>query len=567
MEKLYNLFKETLKSSVKYTLFNGLPAKAKEDMLSSLEYVGFEYIDSSYTELTDSLKEDILKYNGYLFYSIDVSIYLKFKGSQLEPLYLNDGNSKNYLMEEGTNSVVISMPYKEICSILDTYADGDVDSLLTLFVSESKKCVNNLMSEKIKLTDSVYLTNISYLMNNTETNVFQKLLDDINTKFSDELLKTIQRNISKLIYSEYKDNFSNKINYLYNEFTNVLLKYDLDTKLVTIDFEFKTYSVIDSKKTVILIDSISLEFGKYSFEYDFSAEEYKKINEFIFNKISEKIKQPKYQKTILQINSSDVPVYYVLPLTKEENTGTNIVENKDSKEQNILKKIIGDPNELNVIFNNMFEFCNTGKFVSNKKYLNSYSKFFVMSKVQANIFKIIYAKSSPEEIVLLFGANGIMIESVGSKISEFLEKNNASIYNFTYLKSNPTDTSISLNNLIQTLNGLAPKINWTDLLGFYDGRTTLNSTLKKADKSLKKTETPEVKAIRTKYKLPDSVNILPDYEIIGSWQGIPLLRGSNDRMVLIFGVGSEKPNFYSKETILENPTEFKKYGYKTGGEN
>ena len=148
---------------------------------------------------------------------------------------------------------------------------------------------------------------------------------------------------------------------------------------------------------------------------------------------------------------------------------------------------------------------------------------------------------------------------MGENVSKYLEKNNFKVDELTYLKGKPSP--LSLDAMITIMNGLSKQIVWEGILGFYDGRTTLKSATEKAEKAIQDAN-PEIEAIRKKYNLPKTVNITPNSEIIGEFHGMPILKGSTDTMVVIFGLNGSNSVFVSKEEILRNKEEFKAFGFK-----
>lgn len=530
-------YQETLSKAVGYTLTYDLNPQAKKAMFESLTEIGYAVRDFISPKITEEDKVN----NRYVYSAIEIAIYLRLKNGKLEPLFMDDDLGVHYLMEEGTNTVAISMKYNELCEELGLPTDSPISTVQVRFNNEMAKAIEETKSSVVKHLgfNVVYIENF---LKNSETDYFNQFMSSIPQIF-EEQLPHIQETLRKEVITYLKGNRDvplqfkvevHKTNFLFNP----------ETEIAEIELGISIANIIENRFKNILTKDFQFKLGKLSLKYAFSQDELKDITERLNESVNNSIRKPDFKidafETIMDTNKKEkVMIYYINPEIKKE------------------ARIVGDVKETEQLFEKIFEFCKTGDFLTQKQYSKTYKKFFAITKPVNGVFKITANKDSSDSMIeISCSGNGFAITSLGGKVQNYLEKNKVNLDKLTYLKGNP-QSPMSLDNMILVLNGLANRIYWEGLLGFYDGRTTLNSATKKSNES--RVLTPEDK-VRQKYKLPHNVNVLPNAEIVGEFCGVPILKGSTETMVVIFGVNGANTMFVSKDTILNNIKEYEEYG-------
>lgn len=537
---ILDIYQKTLRKTIDFTITYDVLHDVKMKLLNSLLEVGYSIVDFHKPEITEEIKSK----NQNVYASIDTSLYLRLSDGKLEPLFLDGEDGTHFMMDEGTNSVVVSLQYEDLCKELGISKDSDIKTVETMFNNAFVKAVEDTKKEALNFNSYkiIYMKNF---LKNTETvsfsNMLKKLPLDFKTKLP-ELKNLVNSEIIKYLKSHDTNSVDFKVDIVKTNF-----EYDKDNKKGILELGLVISNIIDNKMKKIAITDYSLELGSYNFEYNFSEDESKRINDLLKKTFNDLLKEKSNQIDSLEIEISpnetkSGKVYYITPEIKRN------------------LEIVGDESELKELVTNIFNFCKSGAFLRDSKYIKNYKTFFKLSENKNGYLKIITNANSKENFIeLALGANGITILNVGGNVKTYLEKNNIDVNNITYLKGKPS--ALSLDAIITIMNGLSKQIVWEGILGFYDGRTTLKSATEKAEKLISESN-PAVEKIRKKYKLPRNVNINPDIEIVGDFHGIPMLKGSSEDMIVIFGLNGSNSVFISKEEILNNKEEFKAYGFK-----
>lgn len=537
---LLELYQQTLKKTIDFTITYDLLHDVKIKLLNSLLEVGYTIVDFHKPIITEEDKEKNLN----VYTSIDTSLYLRLKTGELEPLFLDGEFGTHYMMDEGTNSVVISLKYNDLCELLKISPESNIKDVQTIFNNEFVKAVEE--TKKQALTFNNYkIIFINKFLKNTETMTFSNMLKRLPLDFKSKLpeLKTeVNKEIANYLKNNQVVSTDFKVDIIKTKFD-----YDVNNKVGIVNLGLIISNIVDNKFKKIAITDLDLELGEYQFEYEFSPDEINQVNSLLTTTFNNIFHEKTNQIDILKIQISpektiDGKVYYITPEIKKN------------------MEIVGDELELQKLITNIINFCKSGAFLRDKKYSKNYKSFFKLSKNKDGYLRIITNANNPDNLVELgLGSNGITILNMGENVSKYLEKNNFKVDELTYLKGKASP--LSLDAMITIMNGLSKQIVWDGILGFYDGRTTLKSATEKAEKAIQDAN-PEIEAIRKKYNLPKTVNITPNSEIIGEFHGIPVLKGSSDNMLLIFGLNGSNNVFVSKEEILKNKEEFKAYGFK-----
>lgn len=535
-----DIYKNTLKKTIDFTITYDVLHDVKMKLLNSLLEVGYTVVDFHSPKITEEDKEK----NMNVYASIDTSLYLRLSNGELEPLFLDGADGTHFMMDEGTNSVVISLKYEDLCKELGLSTDSDVKVVETKFNNEFVKAVEDTKKEALNFNSYkiIYMRNF---LKNTETvsfsNMMKRLPLDFKSKLP-ELKSAVNTEIVKYMKTNQTPSADFKADIVKTNFS-----YDKDIKKGVLEVGLVISNIIDGKMKKIAITDYELELGEYDFEYDFSDDELKNINDLLTKTFNDLLKEKSNQIDNIEIEVSpdkslSGKVYYITPEIKKN------------------LEIVGDESELKDLINNILNFCKSGAFLRDKRYAKNYNSFFKLSENKNGYLKITTNANSKESFIeLALGSNGITILNVGDSVRAYLEKNKMDVNNLTYLKGKPT--SLTLDAMITIMNGLSKQIVWEGILGFYDGRTTLKSATEKAEKSIADAN-PKVEAIRKKYKLPKNVNINPDSEIVGEFYGMPILKGSSETMIVIFGLNGSNSIFVSKEEVLNNKEEFKAFGFK-----
>lgn len=535
-----DIYKNTLKKTIDFTITYDVLHDVKMKLLNSLLEVGYTVVDFHSPKITEEDKEK----NMNVYASIDTSLYLRLSNGELEPLFLDGADGTHFMMDEGTNSVVVSLKYEDLCKELGLSTDSDVKVVETKFNNEFVKAVEDTKKEALNFNSYkiIYMRNF---LKNTETvsfsNMMKRLPLDFKSKLP-ELKSAVNTEIVKYMKTNQTPSADFKADIVKTNFS-----YDKDIKKGVLEVGLVISNIIDGKMKKIAITDYELELGEYDFEYDFSDDELKNINDLLTKTFNDLLKEKSNQIDNIEIEvSSDKSlsgkVYYITPEIKKN------------------LEIVGDESELKDLINNILTFCKSGAFLRDRRYAKNYNSFFKLSENKNGYLKITTNANSKESFIeLALGSNGITILNVGDSVRAYLEKNKMDVNNLTYLKGKPT--SLTLDAMITIMNGLSKQIVWEGILGFYDGRTTLKSATEKAEKSIADAN-PKVEAIRKKYKLPKNVNINPDSEIVGEFYGMPILKGSSETMIVIFGLNGSNSIFVSKEEVLNNKEEFKAFGFK-----
>lgn len=537
---LLELYQQTLKKTIDFTITYDVLHDVKMKLLNSLLEVGYTIVDFHKPIITEEDKEKNLN----VYTSIDTSLYLRLKTGELEPLFLDGEFGTHYMMDEGTNSVVISLKYNDLCELLKISPESNIKDVETRFNNEFVKAVEETKNKALTFNNYKIIF-INKFLKNTETMSFSNMLKRLPLDFKSKLpeLKTeVNKEISNYLKNNQVVSTDFKVDIIKTKFD-----YDVNNKVGSVNLGLIISNIVDNKFKKIAITDLDLELGEYQFEYEFSPDEIKQVDSMLTTTFNNLLHEKTNQIDILKIQISpektiDGKVYYITPEIKKN------------------LEIVGDELELKELITNIINFCKSGAFLRDKKYSKTYKSFFKLSENKNGYLRIITNANNPDNLVELgLGSNGITILNMGENVSKYLEKNNFKVDELTYLKGKPSP--LSLDAMITIMNGLSKQIVWEGILGFYDGRTTLKSATEKAEKAIQDAN-PEIEAIRKKYNLPKTVNITPNSEIIGEFHGMPILKGSTDTMVVIFGLNGSNSVFVSKEEILRNKEEFKAFGFK-----
>lgn len=537
---LLELYQQTLKKTIDFTITYDVLHDVKMKLLNSLLEVGYTIVDFHKPIITEEDKEKNLN----VYTSIDTSLYLRLKTGELEPLFLDGEFGTHYMMDEGTNSVVISLKYNDLCELLKISPESNIKDVETRFNNEFVKAVEETKNQALTFNNYKIIF-INKFLKNTETMSFSNMLKRLPLDFKSKLpeLKTeVNKEISNYLKNNQVVSTDFKVDIIKTKFD-----YDVNNKVGSVNLGLIISNIVDNKFKKIAITDLDLELGEYQFEYEFSPDEIKQVDSMLTTTFNNLLHEKTNQIDILKIQISpektiDGKVYYITPEIKKN------------------LEIVGDELELKELITNIINFCKSGAFLRDKKYSKTYKSFFKLSENKNGYLRIITNANNPDNLVELgLGSNGITILNMGENVSKYLEKNNFKVDELTYLKGKPSP--LSLDAMITIMNGLSKQIVWDGILGFYDGRTTLKSATEKAEKAIQDAN-PEIEAIRKKYNLPKTVNITPNSEIIGEFHGMPILKGSTDTMVVIFGLNGSNSVFVSKEEILRNKEEFKAFGFK-----
>lgn len=537
---LLELYQQTLKKTIDFTITYDVLHDVKMKLLNSLLEVGYTVVDFHKPIITEEDKEKNLN----VYTSIDTSLYLRLKTGELEPLFLDGEFGTHYMMDEGTNSVVISLKYNDLCELLKISPESNIKDVETRFNNEFVKAVEETKNQALTFNNYKIIF-INKFLKNTETMSFSNMLKRLPLDFKSKLpeLKTeVNKEISNYLKNNQVVSTDFKVDIIKTKFD-----YDVNNKVGIVNLGLIISNIVDNKFKKIAITDLDLELGEYQFEYEFSPDEIKQVDSMLTTTFNNLLHEKTNQIDILKIQISpektiDGKVYYITPEIKKN------------------LEIVGDELELKELITNIINFCKSGAFLRDKKYSKTYKSFFKLSENKNGYLRIITNANNPDNLVELgLGSNGITILNMGENVSKYLEKNNFKVDELTYLKGKPSP--LSLDAMITIMNGLSKQIVWEGILGFYDGRTTLKSATEKAEKAIQDAN-PEIEAIRKKYNLPKTVNITPNSEIIGEFHGMPILKGSTDTMVVIFGLNGSNSVFVSKEEILRNKEEFKAFGFK-----
>lgn len=537
---LLELYQQTLKKTIDFTITYDVLHDVKMKLLNSLLEVGYTIVDFHKPIITEEDKEKNLN----VYTSIDTSLYLRLKTGELEPLFLDGEFGTHYMMDEGTNSVVISLKYNDLCELLKISPESNIKDVETRFNNEFVKAVEETKNQALTFNNYKIIF-INKFLKNTETMSFSNMLKRLPLDFKSKLpeLKTeVNKEISNYLKNNQVVSTDFKVDIIKTKFD-----YDVNNKVGSVNLGLIISNIVDNKFKKIAITDLDLELGEYQFEYEFSPDEIKQVDSMLTTTFNNLLHEKTNQIDILKIQISpektiDGKVYYITPEIKKN------------------LEIVGDESELKELITNIINFCKSGAFLRDKKYSKTYKSFFKLSENKNGYLRIITNANNPDNLVELgLGSNGITILNMGENVSKYLEKNNFKVDELTYLKGKPSP--LSLDAMITIMNGLSKQIVWEGILGFYDGRTTLKSATEKAEKAIQDAN-PEIEAIRKKYNLPKTVNITPNSEIIGEFHGMPILKGSTDTMVVIFGLNGSNSVFVSKEEILRNKEEFKAFGFK-----
>lgn len=537
---LLELYQQTLKKTIDFTITYDVLHDVKMKLLNSLLEVGYTIVDFHKPIITEEDKEKNLN----VYTSIDTSLYLRLKTGELEPLFLDGEFGTHYMMDEGTNSVVISLKYNDLCELLKISPESNIKDVETRFNNEFVKAVEETKNQALTFNNYKIIF-INKFLKNTETMSFSNMLKRLPLDFKSKLpeLKTeVNKEISNYLKNNQVVSTDFKVDIIKTKFD-----YDVNNKVGSVNLGLIISNIVDNKFKKIAITDLDLELGEYQFEYEFSPDEIKQVDSMLTTTFNNLLHEKTNQIDILKIQISpektiDGKVYYITPEIKKN------------------LEIVGDELELKELITNIINFCKSGAFLRDKKYSKTYKSFFKLSENKNGYLRIITNANNPDNLVELgLGSNGITILNMGENVSKYLEKNNFKVDELTYLKGKPSP--LSLDAMITIMNGLSKQIVWEGILGFYDGRTTLKSATEKAEKAIQDAN-PEIEAIRKKYNLPKTVNITPNFEIIGEFHGMPILKGSTDTMVVIFGLNGSNSVFVSKEEILRNKEEFKAFGFK-----
>lgn len=537
---LLELYQQTLKKTIDFTITYDVLHDVKMKLLNSLLEVGYTIVDFHKPIITEEDKEKNLN----VYTSIDTSLYLRLKTGELEPLFLDGEFGTHYMMDEGTNSVVISLKYNDLCELLKISPESNIKDVETRFNNEFVKAVEETKNQALTFNNYKIIF-INKFLKNTETMSFSNMLKRLPLDFKSKLpeLKTeVNKEISNYLKNNQVVSTDFKVDIIKTKFD-----YDVNNKVGSVNLGLIISNIVDNKFKKIAITDLDLELGEYQFEYEFSPDEIKQVDSMLTTTFNNLLHEKTNQIDILKIQISpektiDGKVYYITPEIKKN------------------LEIVGDELELKELITNIINFCKSGAFLRDKKYSKTYKSFFKLSENKNGYLRIITNANNPDNLVELgLGSNGITILNMGENVSKYLEKNNFKVDELTYLKGKPSP--LSLDAMITIMNGLSKQIVWEGILGFYDGRTTLKSATEKAEKAIQDAN-PEIEAIRKKYNLPKTVNITPNSEIIGEFHGMPILKGSTDTMVVIFGLNGSNSVFVSKEEILRNKEEFKAFGFK-----
>lgn len=538
------LFQDIFKRNIDYTLNYDLSPNIKAKLKESLSEIGYTIVDFHSPVITEEDKEK----DKYVYSSVDTSIYLRFKDGGLEPLFMEDDLGTHYLMEEGTNSVAVSMKYSELCQTLGLPETASVSQVKTRFHNELSKAIAET-KKKVLTFEHFNIIHIDSFLKNTETNVFGKLISDM-PRILEENIPNIYTKVQSdiVLYLESNKEDSKNLSFK-SDLKEMEFLYDSETKKSSVKIGFSISKIEEGKLIHKLISEMRVYLGTLNFNYDFSDKEMEEVNALLQKTADSLFRKKEYYLHTIKIKSENNPVletiniYFHSPEMKKE------------------KVLVGDVKELNEIFQKIVAYCKTGEFIADKKISKNYKDFFALQSIKNGTFKIIAnAKAKDSLVELTFGSKGFSITRVGSTVHKYLEKNNISLENLVYVKGN-SKSPATLDTMITIMNGLAKQIVWEGVLGFYDGRTTMKSALEKAD-SRKAELNPEIEAIRKKYNLPRNLNIIPDIEIVGEYLGVPILKGSTDRMIVVYGINGSNTLFLAKDEILNNMKEYSQYGFK-----
>lgn len=541
MDELLKLYQETLTSGIDYTISYGLTDRVKDELLDNLFEVGYAIREVKKSDFT----QETIDKDKFIYFQIDTSLYLRLKNEEkAEPLFLDTEYGTHYLMEEGTNSIIICMHYSEMANMLNISDGVSPKEAETIFNNSMVKCVEEIKKKHLKIHD-YGIKYQDYFLKNTESQKFNTLIYNLPIKIKEyvpELQKELSIDILKYIKSNNPESLDFKV-----DITGSRFFYDKETTTATVEISLSISNIVDNVFKRINILNKELELGKYTFSYEFSKDELDKIKSIVEKTFNDTFASKAHRKNTATItkDSSELTatIYYITPQIKKK---TNI---------------IGDEKEFELLVKNIVDFCKQGTFLKNPNESKIFKQFFTFKKPTNGVFKIVYNEKLPtKRIELSLGSNGVAITSVGDSVKEYLDKKNISLDKCQYIKGD--SDSLSLDGFITLINGLAPRVIWTGILGFYDGRTTFASATKKSEKLVSGGGNPKVESIRSKYSLPKEVTILPDKEIVGVFHGIPELKGSSDKMILMFGINGGNPIFIAKQDVIDNKEEFIKHGFK-----
>lgn len=552
--KMITDFKKSFIKGVKYTFTKDLAESTKKEIYENLEEILYNVVSYRVSEPSKSLKED----NGLVFAQVDISLYLQFRGDKNpSPLFLGDNYGTNYLMEEGTNAVVLAYRYHDLCELLNIDMENSVEKdVIHIF--------NNLLVPMIENLRNVSMTMDEFIINDIKNKTITKV-----EKTPEEKLRNLKLEIQKVI----ADGFWNNMKSEFKTIQQIVLKEADSTNVFKIDvsdygfhleplptedktdsYQINIHYLTETKKVISegskTVDSSDVMFGSNEYGVVSDIGEITRDERLLLNTFIEKTIVAMLEAKENRVQTQEIEVN-----GKKEEIVVHFVTPKLRKQSNVL----GSPEEFKPLFENIVEYCKQGTFIKNKQDSAKYKSFFSIHSVTTTSISIAYSRNEPEKYINLFiGANGVYISEVGSAIQNYFDKMSLDLDSLKYTKKG---NGLSLDDFIKIMNGIAPKVIWEGLLGFLDGRTTLNSAIVKTENL--QSETPEVANIRKKYNLPKEVSIIPNSEIIGVFHGIPELKGSTDMFICMFGLNGGNPIFVSKQEVLENSDKYVKHGFKS----
>lgn len=557
-EKLVLDFRDMLLEGLEHTINNDLGKSIREKLLSEVSEIFYDVVKYDISKVTPTLKEK----NELIYSQSDIAIYLRMKGEDKPtPFYLEDEFGTNYLMEEGTNSIVLAYRYKELCQILGLdYDTSQPQAVITQFNNTLVPLIEELRTKTLML-DNIIVTDIKNLSHTEATP--KPVVGDVVVQIKEDIDDLIQTYFWKSLKSDLKmikDTVINNQDGLFNfkiEFDNYSVDFvskdeeqDLQELVISFKSTVKKLSH-DGAKTINLGDyTLNYPFenktkGLYPLGQEITQEEWVELKKYVKDTIQELIHLPenRVQKIPVTLGErqEEITLMFITPAVKKQAT------------------IVGSTEDLKLLQQNIMTYLTQGTFIKDPKDKKDFKSFFMVTQTENGMFKILYNhKDEQMKVVLVLGSEGFYVGQLGTKVSDYLAKNNLSLDMLTYSKKE--GQGMPLSDLIKIINGVANKVIWDGILGFYDGRTTIKSAVKKTE--AKQLESPEIVELRKKYDLPKAVAIVPYMKIIGNFYGIPELEGSNEMFINMFGINKGNPLVLRKEEILSNPKEYVIYGLK-----